>query len=71
MSKYGVFSGPYSVRIRENTDQKKSVFGRFSHNEYLLKIFSAHVVHDDDKKIVKKSNRENLRKIYVKRPSWR
>ena len=22
MSKYGVFSGPYSVRMRENTDQK-------------------------------------------------
>ena len=21
--KYGVFSGPYSVRMRENTDQKK------------------------------------------------
>ena len=23
VSKYGVFSGPYSVRMRENTDQKK------------------------------------------------
>ena len=23
MSKYGVFSSPYSVRIQENTDQKK------------------------------------------------
>ena len=23
VSKYGVFSGPYSVRIRKNTDQKK------------------------------------------------
>ena len=28
--KYGVFSSPYSVRKRENTDQKNSVFGYFS-----------------------------------------
>ena len=26
VSKYGVFSGPYSVRMRENTDQKKFRF---------------------------------------------
>ena len=32
MSKYGVFSGPYSVQTRENTDQKNSVFGHFSHS---------------------------------------
>ena len=30
VSKYGVFSGPYSVRMREDADQKKPVFGHFS-----------------------------------------
>ena len=33
VSKYRVFPGPYSVRMRENTDQKNSVFGRFSRSE--------------------------------------
>ena len=27
------FSGPYSVRKRENTDQKSSEYGHFSHSE--------------------------------------
>ena len=27
---------PYSVQIRENTDQKNSVFGHFSRNEKFL-----------------------------------
>ena len=33
---------PYSVRMRENTDQENSVFGHFSHSERFekLKIFS-------------------------------
>ena len=30
VSKYGVFSGPYSVRILENTDQKNSEYEHFS-----------------------------------------
>ena len=53
MSKYGVFSGPYfpafglnterycisphSVRMRENTDQKNSVFGHYSRSDILEK----------------------------------
>ena len=28
------FKSPYSVQIRENTDQKNSVFGRFSRSEF-------------------------------------
>ena len=30
VSKYGVFSGPYSVGMQENTDRKNSIFGHFS-----------------------------------------
>ena len=32
-SKYGAFSGPYSIRVWENTNQKKLVFGHFSRSE--------------------------------------
>ena len=28
-SKYANFSGPYSVKIQENTDQNNSIFGNF------------------------------------------
>ena len=30
VSKYGVFSGPYSVQMRGNTEQQNSAFGHFS-----------------------------------------
>ena len=32
------FSGPYSVRKRENTDQKNSEYGHFSRSESLFKF---------------------------------
>ena len=38
VSAFGVFSGPnaYSVRMRENADQKNSEYGHFSRSAYLL-----------------------------------
>ena len=56
MSKYGVFLVRFESEYGKIRTKKKSVFGHFPNSEYLLKIFSAHVVHDDDKKLVKKSN---------------
>ena len=42
VSKYGVFSGPYSVRMRENTDQKKlriwTLFTQWKNIQVFLKI---------------------------------
>ena len=36
ISKFGVFSGPYSVQIRENTDQKKlRIWTLFTHCQIL------------------------------------
>ena len=32
------FSGPYSVRMRENTDQKNSEYGHFSYSAILGKM---------------------------------
>ena len=41
MSKYGVFSGPYSVRIRENTDQKKlRIWTLFTQCKFSIHIFN-------------------------------
>ena len=34
MSKYGVFSSPYSVRMRENTEQKKTPYLSTSNADY-------------------------------------
>ena len=36
VSRYEVFSGTYSVRMRENTDQKK-LFGQFSRSDCVPK----------------------------------
>ena len=36
---YSEFSGPYSVRMRENTDQKNSEFGHFSHSVHFEFFF--------------------------------
>ena len=33
------FSGPYSVRMRENTDQKNSEYGHFQCSGYRQNIF--------------------------------
>ena len=38
---YSEFSGPYSVRMRENTDQKNSEFGHFSRNDGLVSMISS------------------------------
>ena len=42
MSKYGVFSGPYSVRMWENTDQKKlRIWTLFTQWEATMKTYKA------------------------------
>ena len=38
---YSEFSGPYSVRMRENTDQKNSEFGHFSRKDGLVSMISS------------------------------
>ena len=38
---YSEFSGPYSVRMRENTDQKNSEFGHFSRKDGLVSMTSS------------------------------
>ena len=43
-----VCKSPYSVRIQENTDQKKRVFGHFSHSD---NFFSSKYSHIDFKTI--------------------
>ena len=32
---FPAFPGPYSVRMRENTDQKNFQYGHFTHSDYL------------------------------------
>ena len=39
---FGVFSAPYTVRMRENTDQKNSEYGHFSRSESFAKITEFH-----------------------------
>ena len=36
----GLNTGRYSVRVRENTAQKNSEYGHFSHSASLLPIFA-------------------------------
>ena len=62
VSQHGVFSGPYSVRIQENTDQKKlRIWTLLSsgHANFLIPVYSDDVVLE--KAIIIQADQENSR----------
>ena len=70
VSKYGVFSGPYSVRMRENADQKNlRIWTLFT---YLEKLLSVNILRNSYSESIRKFLREYFERVHflVKRQIW-